>query len=149
LKSGVPDVCLPIARGGYHALYIELKRETGGTVGPAQRWWQEALRGVGNASEICRGARAAEAVLERYLALVAEDRPQLTDQDREHHAAKHAPEQDVPDRVVRAIDRGSAHHESAELHRSHRGRMSHARQSLREESGTTVRPSGRPSKSTA
>ena len=25
LKSGVPDVCLPVARKGYNALYIEMK----------------------------------------------------------------------------------------------------------------------------
>lgn len=25
LKSGVPDLCLPVARSGYHGLYIELK----------------------------------------------------------------------------------------------------------------------------
>ena len=25
LRRGVPDICLPIARGGYHGLYIELK----------------------------------------------------------------------------------------------------------------------------
>ena len=30
LKRGVPDICLPVARGGYHALYIELKRRSGG-----------------------------------------------------------------------------------------------------------------------
>lgn len=25
VKPGVPDLCLPVARGGYHGLYIELK----------------------------------------------------------------------------------------------------------------------------
>ena len=29
VKSGVPDLCLPVARKNYHALYIELKTETG------------------------------------------------------------------------------------------------------------------------
>ena len=32
VKSGVPDMCLPVARGAYHGLYIELKRQKGGTV---------------------------------------------------------------------------------------------------------------------
>ena len=27
MKKGVPDICLPVARGGHHGLYIELKRE--------------------------------------------------------------------------------------------------------------------------
>ena len=30
LKRGVPDICLPVARGGCHGLYIELKRERSG-----------------------------------------------------------------------------------------------------------------------
>ena len=25
VKAGVPDICLPVARNGYHGLYIELK----------------------------------------------------------------------------------------------------------------------------
>lgn len=29
VKSGVPDVHLPVARGGYHGLYIEMKRTKG------------------------------------------------------------------------------------------------------------------------
>lgn len=29
LKSGVPDICLPVARGGAHGLYIEMKRQQG------------------------------------------------------------------------------------------------------------------------
>lgn len=27
VKAGVPDLCLPVARGGFHGLYIELKRQ--------------------------------------------------------------------------------------------------------------------------
>jgi hypothetical protein len=29
VRAGVPDYCLPVARGGYHGLYIELKTATG------------------------------------------------------------------------------------------------------------------------
>ena len=32
VKSGVPDLCLPVARGGNHGLYIELKRQRGGRI---------------------------------------------------------------------------------------------------------------------
>lgn len=30
VKAGVPDICLPVARGGYHGMYIEMKRRKGG-----------------------------------------------------------------------------------------------------------------------
>lgn len=29
LKAGVPDICIPVARGKYHGLYIELKHGRG------------------------------------------------------------------------------------------------------------------------
>lgn len=39
LKSGVPDICLPVpsADGQYHSLYIELKRQKGGKVSDQQK----------------------------------------------------------------------------------------------------------------
>ena len=43
VKSGVPDMCLPVARNGYHGLYIELKRQKGGTVSETQKSWLTAL----------------------------------------------------------------------------------------------------------
>ena len=30
VKAGVPDICLPVPRGTWHGLYIELKRREGG-----------------------------------------------------------------------------------------------------------------------
>ena len=32
VKSGVPDVCLPVPRGNSHGAYIELKRIKGGKI---------------------------------------------------------------------------------------------------------------------
>ncbi|MDE7389628.1 MAG: VRR-NUC domain-containing protein, partial [Lachnospiraceae bacterium] len=42
VKSGVPDLHLPVARGGYHGLYIEMKTETG-RASQNQKWWLEQL----------------------------------------------------------------------------------------------------------
>ena len=39
VRAGVPDYCLPVARGGAHGLYLELKRLHGGRVSPEQREW--------------------------------------------------------------------------------------------------------------
>ena len=36
VKKGVPDLCLPLPRGGYHGLYIEMKRQKNGRISPEQ-----------------------------------------------------------------------------------------------------------------
>lgn len=67
VKSGVPDLCLPVARGDYHGLYIELKRIKGGTISPTQIRWARDLEKQGYAVALCRGWREAVEVLEEYL----------------------------------------------------------------------------------
>lgn len=42
MRRGVPDLCLPVARHGYHGLYIELK-VAGGRLSEAQDGWIAAL----------------------------------------------------------------------------------------------------------
>jgi hypothetical protein len=66
-KAGVPDLVLPVARHGYHGLFIEMKRQRGGTVSPEQREWHTALREQGYAVYVCKGAFAAITVLTAYL----------------------------------------------------------------------------------
>ncbi|MCP4540129.1 MAG: VRR-NUC domain-containing protein [Chloroflexi bacterium] len=67
VKAGIPDLCLPVPRHGYGALYIEMKRVKGGTVSRTQRHWIEALREAGNRVEVCRGATDAIRVLTDYV----------------------------------------------------------------------------------
>ena len=67
LKAGVPDLCLPVAKQGYNALYIEMKRTVGGRLSKNQKWWIEQLRKYGNRVEVCKGFDEAVAVLEDYL----------------------------------------------------------------------------------
>lgn len=67
VKSGVPDLCLPVARGKYHALYIELKRESGGKVSGTQAEWLQRLREQGNCAEVCKGFEEARRLLLWYL----------------------------------------------------------------------------------
>ena len=68
VKKGVPDLCLPVARGKYHALYIEMKTEKGRTT-KEQEWWLEALREAGSCACLCRGWEVAAQVLTWYLSL--------------------------------------------------------------------------------
>lgn len=67
LKSGVPDICLPVARGGHHGLYIELKRVKNSRVTVAQMEWIEALTRQGYVAAVCRGADEAIELITRYL----------------------------------------------------------------------------------
>ena len=67
VKRGVPDMCLPVARGGYHGLYVELKRQKGGTVSDEQREWIAALNTQGYKAIICHGAEEAIEQIRRYL----------------------------------------------------------------------------------
>lgn len=68
VRAGVPDLCLPVARGNYHGLYIELKYGTN-TVTENQREWLNRLQAQGYAVAICYGWEQAKHVLEKYLAI--------------------------------------------------------------------------------
>ena len=67
MRAGVPDVCLPVPRGGYGALYIELKRTKGGSLSENQRTWIESLKMLGNKAVVCYGWEQARDEIERYL----------------------------------------------------------------------------------
>lgn len=68
LKRGVPDMLLPVARGGYHGLFIELKDdEKPSRVSPEQREWLRQLAAQGYAAYVCKGADEAWGALMGYL----------------------------------------------------------------------------------
>ena len=67
VKAGVPDLHLPVARGGAHSLYIELKRRRGGKLSMDQSQWIEDLMAEGNECAVCAGADAAIEIITRYL----------------------------------------------------------------------------------
>lgn len=70
VKSGVPDVHLPVARGGYHSLYVEMKREYGGDGATSeQKEWHAKLERWGNRVVIAHGFDEARMSIEEYLAL--------------------------------------------------------------------------------
>lgn len=67
VKPGVPDIFLPVARGGYHGMYIELKREKGGRVSVVQQICLEALKKQGYRCAVCHGWESARTEIEQYL----------------------------------------------------------------------------------
>lgn len=66
LKAGVPDLCLPISRKGFHGLYIEVKAIDGRT-SPKQQEWIDKLNEQGYKAVVCYGADAAIEVIADYL----------------------------------------------------------------------------------
>lgn len=72
LKPGQPDMCLPVPRRGYHALYIELKvpkTHLSEKTYPSklQRDVMGALAAAGNLVVVAWGQKATIEVLEFYL----------------------------------------------------------------------------------
>ena len=67
VKAGVSDLFLPVARGGFHGLWIELKRRKGGKLSPAQQDWLTEMRFQHYRAELAHGAEEACDIIYAYL----------------------------------------------------------------------------------
>lgn len=67
VKKGTPDLMLPVPRGEYHGLFIELKRVKGGVLTKEQQAFLMALTAKGYKADVCRGWEEAKKVIEEYL----------------------------------------------------------------------------------
>jgi hypothetical protein len=67
-KAGVPDLDLPVPRGPYIGLRIEMKAK-GRKSSTDQLRWQRRLREVGHRVEVCIGWETAVAAIVSYLEL--------------------------------------------------------------------------------
>lgn len=76
-RSGVADIFLPVARGPYHGLWIELKAPPGhpSKLSASQEQWQVAMLGESYQAVICYGAEQAIARLRAYYAMGKQKRP--------------------------------------------------------------------------
>lgn len=74
-RAGVPDLMLPVARGGFHGLYIEMKRPAGadgsraGVTSKEQREWIADLRCQDYCVRVAFGWEEGLKALLEYLAL--------------------------------------------------------------------------------
>ena len=73
VRAGIPDLCLPVPRGGFGACYIELKAPATADAQPGkltktQRDMLLALKEAGNSAHCCVGWEDARDVLQAYLA---------------------------------------------------------------------------------
>lgn len=71
VKPGIPDIMLPVARGSYHGLWIELKADHG-KPSVEQICYIEELRRQGYCALLCYGWQVAREEIEQYLGLPKE-----------------------------------------------------------------------------
>lgn len=69
IKAGVPDICLPVQRNCFGALFIEMKRTKGGRVSEEQEAFMQRLKDAGNRVKVCAGWIEAKQEIETYLAI--------------------------------------------------------------------------------
>ncbi|MNJ48258.1 VRR-NUC domain protein [compost metagenome] len=69
MKAGVPDLVLPMARGGHFGLYIEFKAKPpfDAAVSPSQDAYIQALLDQGYLAIVCRGSIDAIEAIRAYL----------------------------------------------------------------------------------
>lgn len=65
--SGVPDLHIPIAKKGFHGLYIELKNGKAGKVSDNQKKIMEKLQSEGYRCEVCRSFDEFRNVVNDYM----------------------------------------------------------------------------------
>ena len=66
VKPGVPDLCLPVSRGGFHGLWIEMKVKTN-VLSIEQKGWLEGLTNEGYFARVCYGQDEAFDTIISYL----------------------------------------------------------------------------------
>lgn len=73
VKAGVPDLVLPMARGGWFGLYIEFKAKPpfDAAVSASQDAYLQALTAQGYLAIVCRGSIDAVEAIRAYLMLPA------------------------------------------------------------------------------
>lgn len=67
VRAGVPDLMLPVARHGYHGLFIEMKRLKYSSTSKEQKDWHEFLTKQGYKVVVCKGHERAQEAIKCYL----------------------------------------------------------------------------------
>lgn len=66
VSAGVPDLTLPVARNGYHGLYVEMKAGKG-RLSETQSEWINFLCEQGYYTAVCYGFDEAKLMITNYL----------------------------------------------------------------------------------
>ncbi|UHG91784.1 VRR-NUC domain-containing protein [Spirosoma oryzicola] len=68
MRPGVPDLCLPVPKGRYHGLFVEMKY---GDNKPSteQVFWMQRLTKLGYCCKVCYTRQEARHIFKTYLSL--------------------------------------------------------------------------------
>ena len=66
VRAGVPDLCIPVAKRGFHGLYIEMKYGKGKPT-EKQLEWLDMLNGNGYKAVVCYGFDHAKETIDWYM----------------------------------------------------------------------------------
>ena len=67
MKRGVPDIFIPVPRGQYHGMFVEMKRRAGGRMSAEQERWLADLSRQGYYCAVCRGWEIAADKITAYM----------------------------------------------------------------------------------
>lgn len=75
VTRGVPDLMLAVPAGGFHGLFIEMKRakKSLSRLSPEQKQWLARLQSQGYRAAVCYGAAEAQKQIVGYLNLKTEN----------------------------------------------------------------------------
>ena len=68
VRAGVPDLCITVAKGKYHGLYIEMKVDDN-KPSKEQKDWLSLLNKNGYLAVVCYGFNDAKQTIDKYLKL--------------------------------------------------------------------------------
>lgn len=68
LRPGVPDLHLPVPKGRYHGLYVEMKYGDNKPT-PEQVFWMQRLTKLGHCCRVCYTRAEAKHIFKTYLSL--------------------------------------------------------------------------------
>jgi VRR-NUC domain len=69
VRPGVPDLVIPIARKGFHGMYVEMKRKQRGIVSAEQKFWLQALTEQGYYAVVAKGSNHFINLVNDYLGM--------------------------------------------------------------------------------
>lgn len=86
--AGIPDLCLPVPKGIYNGLYIEMKYGNG-RLEKSQKNMLKELAAAGHYCTVCYGAEEAIEVLKEYCNLKTIDTGRREDQMKDQNLTIH------------------------------------------------------------